>query len=200
MQYFYANGNEQRGPHSLEELASFGLRPDTLVWREGMDQWQRADTLPELVERAAQLEAERAEQERLLREQQQPVVAEATMPAVPTAAQHVPQYQQTQPIAYHGTAPGTEMAPSGLAIASMILGIVSVLSLCIVVYGLLPGIPCSILAVVFGFSAKGKANRGEAGGRGMAIAGLVMGFVYLGLWGALLLVGIVIGIAVAMAK
>ena len=49
MNYYFASGNEQRGPYSLGELASFGLRPDTLVWREGMAQWQRADAIPELV-------------------------------------------------------------------------------------------------------------------------------------------------------
>jgi hypothetical protein len=49
MMYYFANGMEQRGPYSLDELAQFGLRPDTLVWREGMDNWQRIDTVPELM-------------------------------------------------------------------------------------------------------------------------------------------------------
>src|SRR3954468_9670163 len=49
VQYFFANGNEQRGPHSAGELVSFGLRPDTLVWREGMPDWRPMADVPELV-------------------------------------------------------------------------------------------------------------------------------------------------------
>jgi hypothetical protein len=189
MQYFFANGNEQRGPYTLEELSSFGLRPDTLVWREGMEQWQRADSIPEVVERiplaspAAPIEA-----------------APASAHQAVVFAQHPSQPQQQQPLSYRTALGAPSTQPSGMAIASMILGIVSMLALCTVHVGLIAGLPCSILAVVFGFIAKGKANRQEAGGRGMAIAGLVMGFIYLGLWAALLLVGIVAGVIVAMSK
>jgi len=46
--YYLSDGSERRGPFELEQLASAGLQPHTLVWREGMSQWQRADTMPEL--------------------------------------------------------------------------------------------------------------------------------------------------------
>src|SRR3954451_12169670 len=49
MMYYFANGMEQRGPYSKEEMAQFGLRPDTLVWREGMANWQRMDSVAELM-------------------------------------------------------------------------------------------------------------------------------------------------------
>src|SRR4051812_37674300 len=48
-QYFFANGNEQRGPHTPAEIVAMGLRPDTLVWREGLANWQRFDSFPELI-------------------------------------------------------------------------------------------------------------------------------------------------------
>jgi TM2 domain-containing membrane protein YozV len=48
-QYFFANGNEQRGPHTAGEIVAMGLRPDTLVWREGMANWERFDSVPELL-------------------------------------------------------------------------------------------------------------------------------------------------------
>ncbi|MGE5611579.1 MAG: GYF domain-containing protein [Bacillota bacterium] len=48
MQYYLADGNQQRGPFPLEQLLVQGLRPDTLVWREGMADWQRADSVPEV--------------------------------------------------------------------------------------------------------------------------------------------------------
>lgn len=43
-----AEGTTQRGPFGEHELVGAGLRPETLVWREGMSQWQPAEQLPEL--------------------------------------------------------------------------------------------------------------------------------------------------------
>ncbi len=59
----------------------------------------------------------------------------------------------------------------GLSIASMVLGIISIVLFCVYYISL----PCAILAVIFGMIGK---NRGE---RGMAIAGLVLGIIALGL-------------------
>ena len=53
----------------------------------------------------------------------------------------------------------------GLSIASMVLGIVS-LVLCCIVY---ISVPCALLAM-------------KKGGKGMAIAGLVLGIITMGLW------------------
>lgn len=57
----------------------------------------------------------------------------------------------------------------GLSIASMVLGIVSVVLFCIWYIS----VPCAILAIIFGIVGKKK------GGKGMAIAGLVLGIVAL---------------------
>jgi TM2 domain-containing membrane protein YozV len=46
--YYLAEGTTQRGPFSEQELAGAGLRPESLVWREGMPQWQPAQQVPEL--------------------------------------------------------------------------------------------------------------------------------------------------------
>ena len=48
MNYYIAEGASQRGPLSEQELAAIGLRPDTMVWCEGMPQWQPAGTVPAL--------------------------------------------------------------------------------------------------------------------------------------------------------
>ncbi len=48
MNYHFANGNVQMGPFPMHELIGRGLKRDSLVWREGMADWQRADTVPEL--------------------------------------------------------------------------------------------------------------------------------------------------------
>jgi TM2 domain-containing membrane protein YozV len=46
--YFIADGMVQRGPFEVQDLPGQGLRADTLVWKEGMDQWRRADQVEEL--------------------------------------------------------------------------------------------------------------------------------------------------------
>ena len=48
MSYFMADGSVQKGPFPAEQLISQGLKRDTLVWREGMPQWQKAESVPEL--------------------------------------------------------------------------------------------------------------------------------------------------------
>lgn len=61
----------------------------------------------------------------------------------------------------------------GLSIASMVLGIISVVLFCFAYIS----IPCSILAIIFGFVGKNK------GGKGMAIAGIVLGIIAIVLYG-----------------
>lgn len=60
----------------------------------------------------------------------------------------------------------------GLSIAAMVLGIVSVVFCCVAYIS----IPCAILAIIFGFVGKKK------GGKGMAITGIVLGIVAIGLY------------------
>ena len=85
-------------------------------------------------------------------------------------------YPQVAPMPYPQVAP---MPPrtNGLAVASMVLGI-----LCL--YGI-----GSILALVFGYQAKGQIERsgGRQSGRGMAIAGIVLGWIGLALMAFLII-------------
>ena len=67
----------------------------------------------------------------------------------------------------------------GLSIASMVLGIVSLVLSCFVYIS----VPCAILAIIFGIVGMKK------GGRGMGIAGLVLGIISIALW-VLALVGV----------
>ena len=48
MEYYYAEGDVQKGPFSLSDLGRQGVKPRTLVWRDGMAEWQRAEAVPEL--------------------------------------------------------------------------------------------------------------------------------------------------------
>ena len=74
-----------------------------------------------------------------------------------------------------------------MAVTALVLGIIALLACWTVVGGILFG----LLAVVLGFIASGRAKRGQAGGRGMAITGIVLGLV-----GAAISVVIIVAIGV----
>jgi hypothetical protein len=98
--------------------------------------------------------------------------------------QHPPQDQQGG--YYPPQGPGgyyqqPQKRGSGMAIAALILGSIALLSCWTIVGGILFG----LVAIVLGFIASRRAKRGEAGGRGMAITGIVMG-----------LLGLVLSIAI----
>ena len=77
---------------------------------------------------------------------------------------------------------------NGLALASMILGIVGItISLCLLFFPVMP-----ILAVVFGHVGLTQIRKTGAPGRGYAIAGLATGYVGIAL-AILWLVGAIIG-------
>ena len=86
---------------------------------------------------------------------------------------------------------------NGMAVAALVLGILSIVVICV------PGltyasIPCAILAVVFGFTGRSKARAGASGG-GMAVAGLVLGFVALTLYVLVIVAAIACGTALLSA-
>ena len=48
MKYWVIVNGQQQGPVEESQLPSMGVTRDTMVWHEGMPQWQTAGTLPEL--------------------------------------------------------------------------------------------------------------------------------------------------------
>jgi hypothetical protein len=93
-----------------------------------------------------------------------------------------PQYAIPYPVQY---AVPVAVRTNGLAIASMVLGIL---------WFYWVG---SVLALVFGYVAKGQidASRGTQGGRGMATAGIVLGWIGVAVFALLLLAGISVGMS-----
>ena len=157
MEWYYAKHGKQEGPVDLAtlqgEFQSGELAPTDLVWREGMAEWTAAGSVPEVsaVPSGASGEV---------------VVASGATPS--------PQAQNPMGGGYQqGIAPTMVAAPtSGLAIASMVCGIVG-LFMCWL------GIVASIPAVICGHMSLKQINNAltPVGGRGMAIAGLVTGYI-----------------------
>jgi hypothetical protein len=151
--YFSHDGKQQQGPVSLEELRQAGVTLSTTVWRDGMPGWAPARDVPEVA--------------RILTTWED-APARAVEPA--TVVQPAP-----QPVAYqHPQGYANTRPQNGLAIASMILGIISIPAMCgYFVGGLFPG----VLAIVFGHVARAQIRRDQSTGDGMAVAGLVMGYI-----------------------
>ena len=90
-----------------------------------------------------------------------------------------------QPPIYPSAPQAPTQGGSGMAIASLVLSIVSLALFCL----WFVSIPCAIVAIVLGIIARGKASRGEAGGKGMATAGMVIGIITI----AVVLVAVITG-------
>ncbi|MFD3325669.1 DUF4190 domain-containing protein [Streptomyces sp. NPDC058701] len=88
---------------------------------------------------------------------------------------------------HHAPAPaaGPATGRNGLAVAALVTGIASLLLLWL----WFVGIPLALVAIGLGIAALRRA-RGGAGGRGMAISGLVLGAVTVVIAGLLVAVGV----------
>lgn len=74
----------------------------------------------------------------------------------------------------YGQTGGWQQGPAnGMGITAMVLGIISTVLFCL--YGL--GIILGVLALIFGFIGRARAQRGEATNGGMALAGIILGAV-----------------------
>jgi hypothetical protein len=82
-------------------------------------------------------------------------------------------YPPPPPQPYSGFTPPPPAGPrNGLGIATLVLAIIG-LVVCWTVVG---GVPLGLCAVIIGFVAWGRVKRGEATNGGVAIAGIVLGF------------------------
>lgn len=87
------------------------------------------------------------------------------------------------PIGYSYAQPVVQPKVAGLAIASMVLGIVSFF------FGWLYLVP-SVLAIIFGGVSLNQIKRRNLGGKGMAIAGLACGITSACIYGLIFLVAL----------
>lgn len=159
MQWYYSKNGTQLGPIAqgelISKLASGEVSPSDLVWKDGMGDWIPASQVAEL--------------------------------RTTSAAPSPPSYSETPATPY--TPPGVNPAPAGQpypvvvtvqpgkATSAMVLGIISLTTglLC----GCITGIPCGIIAVIFGNQFKKAAafNPMLAQDLGKAKAGIIMGWI-----------------------
>ena len=96
--------------------------------------------------------------------------------------QQPPHQPQMQPMGQPGPGyhPAMPAQGNGIAVAAMVLGIVSLALFFIPIVGLI----CGLIGFILGFSGLSKANRLGGKGKGMAIAGIVTGIIgtLIGAW------------------
>lgn len=73
---------------------------------------------------------------------------------------------------YPGYSPATATPRNGLGIASLVVAILAVVSSLSVAGGIVLG----IVAVILGFAGRGRVKKGEANNGGVALAGIILGF------------------------
>lgn len=134
--WYYGENGGQLGPvddHALQALVAEGrITAQTLVWREGMANWQPYSSL---------------------------ALQEAPLMNLGPSS-FAPQMQMPVP-------------NSGLAIASMVCGISSVAGVFCFLFGI-----AAIPAIICGHMALSRIKKSDVtlGGKGMAITGLIMGY------------------------
>lgn len=153
--WYYGSHGEQSGPVPGDEIramiAAGSIGAGTLLWREGMEQWLPLGQVPEFAGIPGGVEA-------------------------PAAGTIVPGGAPVPGAVYPPVSP-----TSGLAIASLVCGILGVVAMCAYVGGLF-GLP----AVICGHLALGRIRQSAFDplplqGRGMAIAGLITGYIAMAL-------------------
>lgn len=166
MNWYYAKNGNQQGPLPIEDIkgriARGEIAPTDLAWCEGMSDWTPVGEIPQLkVEAPAKPEA--------------PAVSE--VPVAPVEVLEPSPYRA--PVAPASMPSAAQVVPGrppsqGLAVGSLVCGILGLIGCCAwPIAG-----PLAIVAIVLGFVALGKvkADPGAFGGKGMAKAGLILGF------------------------
>lgn len=84
MKFFVILNNQQEGPYTIAQLAEMGISSETLVWKEGMKDWQPAWTVSEL----RYILNENTKTEEYQRDSSNSIKQETTIPPTPPSTPH----------------------------------------------------------------------------------------------------------------
>lgn len=155
--WYYVQSGQQAGPVSQEQLVGYfqdgTVLPNTLVWRKGMANWLPANEVAELAGTGSALAEE----------------SPPDGPASATAIYAPGQSALQQPGTPYGAQWQTPRT-CGLAVWSLVLSIVSLICC---------GVFLAIPAIICGHNARSQIRNspGALSGDGMALAGLIIGYI-----------------------
>jgi hypothetical protein len=157
MNWYFAKNGAQEGPVSTEALRakidSGEVAPTDLAWREGLADWMPVSKIPDFTRQPV--------------EAPEPQIT--TAPPAPSASFSSPAPASYQQPAAVPVAVGGQPVSSGMAVGSLICSILSLICCA----------PLSIVGVILGHIASARAKRDPSrfGGKGMATAGTVIGYI-----------------------
>ena len=117
MEYYIVLNGVKEGPFALEELKAKGVTESTLVWKNGLTDWVKASTLPEVMQALYTAPAAPQPQAAPVPPQPQPapIPQPAPAPEPAPAPQPAPQYQQPAQPKPQASQAKPQPAPSGPA-------------------------------------------------------------------------------------
>ncbi len=173
--YFYLDANnEQQGPVAPSQFATYGIKADTLVWCNGMDDWARADSIAELTPYLSNSAS-----------------SEATPPPYSGGAPHAAQHAGAQP----GINVNVNQSPNYIPCPDtyLVWAILSTLFCCL---------PTGIVSIVYSCQVNSKYASGDyqgamqssASAKKWALAGLIVSLVCSLLYGIFVIAMIALGV------
>lgn len=169
----------QVGPMSLDDLMAGGITGDTMVWREGLEEWAKAGNLPDVV---AALER-RASAEKPASVERPASVVSVDNPDIPEEAEAPASAEPAVIADDDDILPERPSKRLGLNITMMVLTTLNPFY----VLGLLLVMPFAILSITFGAIGESAYNRENYRlaarfgglGRGFSKAALICGLIIL---------------------
>lgn len=154
--WFYGKDNTQHGPISdadiRQKITTGEIDQSTIIWREGMSDWLPLNQVPEFAPTSA------------------PTSAPTTNPVAPQPGAASP---YTAPQTNAGLPPysGPVAPTDGLSIAALVCGIISLVACYVWALFGIPAVICGHMSL-----KKIKTAHTPVQGKGMAIAGLICGY------------------------
>jgi len=179
MNYNLARNNEQLGVFTAEEIQK-GLANGTyvssdLAWTAGMADWKTLGALPEFGSSPAYDPVPALPQNYAPASAASPVGASGSVPV--------------GPVQVYPTHVSIGVAPTpGTAVASLVLGIISLVTCYFGILFAIPGLICGHMALK---TIRESGNRFQ--GRGLAVAGLVLNYIWLGLFACIVIFLLIAG-------
>lgn len=183
MDYYYLDADmRQVGPVSLDDLVAAGVKGDTMVWHEGLEEWTKAGNLPEVV-KAMERKARPATPEK-------PQAPESPVnPVNPESPESPGSPESPEAVVTDAAAADDEIIPKrpskrlGMNIAMMVLTTLNPFY----ILGLMLVVPFAAMSITFGAIGESAYNRENYRladrfgrlGRGFGKAALISGLIIL---------------------
>lgn len=188
MDYYYLDADmRQVGPVSLDDLVAAGVKGDTMVWHEGLEEWAKAGNLPEVV-KAMERKARPATPATPEKPESPEAPETPEAPGNPGNPESPESPESPEAIVIDAAAADDEIIPKrpskrlGMNIAMMVLTTLNPLY----ILGLMLVVPFAVMSITFGAIGESAYNRenyrladrfgrlGHGFGKAALISGLII--------------------------